>query len=131
MDTDMADATDRESLRHVAFLLVAALVPANTEHGVTSTVERFLILKILRRRVVARIDRVRQEYLFVIRPELAHARIGLDDRVHQLPILALAASHEYVADDIAILIELDRSTRGVGDRDLVQGLGQSFAVITF
>src|SRR5262249_31480185 len=49
MDADMPDATDRESLCHFAFLLLAVFVPANTEHGATCAVERrFLILKVLR-----------------------------------------------------------------------------------
>src|SRR5262245_3463803 len=101
------------------------------EQATFAVERRFLILKVLRGRVVARVDRVCQERLFVVGPELAHARIDLDDRVHQLAIFTLAASDENVADDVAILIELDRSTWGVGDRDLVQGLGQSFAVIAF
>src|SRR5262245_17634114 len=90
---------------------------------------RNLILKVLRGWVVTRIDRVRQEIFLRVSPELAHARIGFDDRVDQLAILALAAADEDVADNVAVLVELDRSTRSVGDRDLVQGLGQSFAVV--
>ena len=39
-------------------------------------------------RVVARVDRLRQEPLLVVRPELAHLGIGLDGRVDQLAALA-------------------------------------------
>src|SRR5262249_7396739 len=83
----------------------------------------FLILKVLCGRVVACVDRVSQECLFVVGPELAHARIGLDDRVHQLAVLALAAADENVAHNVAVLIKFDWPARGVGDRDLMQGLG--------
>src|SRR5262245_23523138 len=57
------------------------VVPAKTRAGDFAVERRFLILKVLRGRVVTRVDRVRQECLFVVGPELAHARIGLDDRV--------------------------------------------------
>src|SRR5262249_40054334 len=97
----------------------------------SSSWRRLLILKVLRGRVVARVDRVRQARLFVMGPELAQAWLGVDDRVHQLAVLALAAADEDVADDVAVPVELNRPARGVRDRDLVQGLRQGFAVVAF
>src|SRR5262249_885956 len=79
------------------------------------TVERcFLILKVFRVGVVARVNGVRQECFFVVGPELAHTWIGFDDRVHKLAVLALATADEDVADNVAVLVELDRPARGVG-----------------
>ena len=69
---------------------------------------RCLLLEILRRRIVARVDRVGQEFLLVVGPELADVRIGLDDRVDELAVLALAFADEDVADDVAVVVELDR-----------------------
>src|SRR5947208_16937722 len=45
-------------------------------------------LQVLRRREVARVHRVLQELLRVIRPELAHVRVSVDHAVHQAPVLA-------------------------------------------
>src|SRR2546427_1392059 len=88
-----------------------------------------LLLEVLGRRIIARINRVRQECLFLVGPELAHIRIGLDHRVYELAILLLAPADEDVADDIAIWIELDGTTRRIGQRHLVQGLGERRAVV--
>src|ERR1700682_1357510 len=44
-------------------------------------------LQILRRRVVARIDRVLQELVLIVGPELAHVWIGLDHGVDVLAAL--------------------------------------------
>src|SRR5437870_9884039 len=41
-------------------------------------------LQILRRRIIARVDRVLQELVLAVGPELADVRIGLHDRVDEL-----------------------------------------------
>src|SRR2546422_8927592 len=64
-------------------------------------------LQVLRRREVARGHRVPQELLRVMRPELAHAGIGVDHAVHQPPALALHLAGVAVADDVAELVEPD------------------------
>src|SRR6476620_3187595 len=48
-----------------------------------------LLLEILRRRIVAPVDRVLQELVLVVGPELANVRIGLDDGVDVLAVLLL------------------------------------------
>src|SRR5262249_29636671 len=48
---------------------------------------RDLLLEVLCRRVVARIDRVLQEFVLVVGPELADVGIGLDHRVDVAPVL--------------------------------------------
>src|SRR3954453_15870501 len=76
---------------------------------------------LLQRRVVARIDRLRQELLLVVSPELAHVVIGLHRLVPELePVLrALFAelADVEVADDVAKVIELHDTARGVGQID--------------
>src|SRR5262249_33038466 len=52
-------------------------------------VDRGLLLEILCRRVVARIDRVLQELVLLVGPELADVGIGLDHLVDVSPILLL------------------------------------------
>src|SRR5437763_16463021 len=46
-------------------------------------------LQILCRRVVARIDRIFQELILAVGPELAHVGIGLDDRIDVFSVLFL------------------------------------------
>src|SRR2546422_990242 len=70
-------------------------------------------LQVLRRRKVARVHRVLQELLRVIRPELAHVGIGVDHAVHQAPVLALHLADVDVADVVAVLVEPDLAARGV------------------
>src|ERR1700682_3551571 len=53
----------------------------------SSATEADLLLQVLCRRIVARIDRILQECGLVIGPELADIRIGLDDGVDQPPVL--------------------------------------------
>src|SRR3954463_12387081 len=60
------------------------------------------LFEILRRRIVARVDRLRQELLLVVGPELADIRVGLDHRVDELATFALALADEDVADRIAV-----------------------------
>src|SRR6187397_3304719 len=60
------------------------------------------------RREVARIDRLLQEFLLVVGPELADVVIGLDRLVDQLAIRFFEVTDEEVADHIAEMIKLDR-----------------------
>src|SRR5437588_11094748 len=89
----------------------------------------------LQRRVVARVDRLRQKPFLVIGPELADIGIGLDRRVDQLAVLLLAAADIDVADDITEMVEMEGPARAVGQRDgtkrrdqlgLVVGLAAGF-----
>src|SRR5262245_30973247 len=67
----------------------------------------------LQRRIAPRIDGLGEEPLLLVRPELAHVRIGLDRRVDELVALPLAAPDEDVADDVAEMVELEWSARRV------------------
>src|SRR5215470_11139426 len=71
----------------------------------------------LERREVARVDRLRQEPLLVVGPELADVLVGLDRRVDELAVLALAAADVEVADDVAEMIEVERSARRIREVD--------------
>src|SRR6266446_1041682 len=62
-------------------------------------------LQVLRGRPVARIDRILQELLGLVGPELAHVRVGVDDAVHQPAVLALDLAYIDVADHVAVLVE--------------------------
>src|SRR5262249_24380861 len=70
---------------------------------------RDLLLEVLGRRVVARIDRVLQEFVLVVGPELADVGIGLDHRVDVAPVLLLDLADIDVTDDVAELVEAHRS----------------------
>src|SRR5690348_8976646 len=50
------------------------------------------------RRIIARIDRLREEGLLVIGPELADILVGLDRLVHELAVLLLNAANVDIAD---------------------------------
>src|ERR1700688_1992431 len=52
-----------------------------------SATEADLLLQVLCRRIVARIDRILQECGLVIGPELADIRVGFDDGIDQPPVL--------------------------------------------
>src|SRR5215510_6908268 len=71
------------------------------------------LFQILRRRIIARIDRLRQEPLLVVGPELTDIRVGLDDGIDELSALALALADKDVADDIAVAVEANRPARRV------------------
>src|SRR5262245_43346002 len=59
----------------------------------------------LQRRVVARVDRLGEEPLLVVRPELTHVGIGLDGRVDELVALALALPDVDVPHHVAEMVE--------------------------
>src|ERR1700704_5702455 len=69
--------------------------------------EADLLLQVFCRRIVARIDRILQERSFVIGPELADIRVGLDDRVDQPPVLSRYLANIDIADGIAEFVEFD------------------------
>src|SRR5215469_10184727 len=52
------------------------------------------------RRIIARIDRLREEPVLLISPELAHILIGLDNFVDELAVLFFDPANVDVADDI-------------------------------
>src|SRR3954463_1812585 len=60
-------------------------------------------------RDVARILRRGEELLRIVAEELAHARDGFHDRVHQLAVLPLDLPYIDVEDGFAVLVELDRA----------------------
>src|SRR5262249_30209394 len=66
------------------------------------------------RRIVPRVDRLGQEPLLVVRPELAHVLVALDRRVDELVALPLAAPDVERADHVAEVIEAERPARRVG-----------------
>src|SRR5262249_5840746 len=57
------------------------------------------------RGIITRVDRLRQEPLLVVRPELAHLRIRLDRGVDELAALLLAAADIEAPDDVAEVVE--------------------------
>src|SRR5579864_3193277 len=83
----------------------------------------------LERRIVPRVDRLGEEPLLVVGPELAHVRVRLDGGVDQLVALSLAAPDVDVADHVAEVVEVERAPRGVGERDAAQGPDQRVLVV--
>src|SRR5215510_13994507 len=67
---------------------------------------RALPFEVLVGREVPRIHRVLQELVRLVRPELAHVRVGVDHPVHQPALLALDLADVDVADHVAVLVEL-------------------------
>src|SRR4029078_8498128 len=65
------------------------------------------------RREVARIDRLLQEILFVVSPELTHVVVGLDRLVDQLAVRLFEVADKDIADHVAKVVELDRPARRV------------------
>src|SRR5215471_20413306 len=83
----------------------------------------------LHRRIVARVDRLGEEPLLVVGPELAHILVGLDRRVDELVALSLAAPDVEGADDVAQVVEVERTARRIGERDGAQRLDERIAVV--
>src|SRR4051812_21674381 len=69
------------------------------------------LLDALRRRVIARIHRAGEELAALVLPELAHRRIGLEHRVHQLAVLAFHLADVDIHGRIAQRVELDAAAR--------------------
>src|ERR1700690_1538650 len=89
-------------------------------------------LALRQRRIVARIDRMRQILLLRPIPELADVLVGLDRLVPDLePVFgALGAdlADVEVADDVAEVVELERPARRVGEADRSQRRHELFLV---
>src|SRR5215471_18508018 len=83
----------------------------------------------LERRIVARVDGLRQEPLLVVGPELADVLVGLDRRVDELAVLALAAPDVEVADDVAEMVEVEGPARRVGEADAAHRGDEGFLVV--
>src|SRR5436190_17676535 len=71
----------------------------------------------LQRRIVTRVDGLGEEPLLVVRPELAHLRIGLDRRVDELVGLFLDPADVEAPHDVAEVIEGERAARRGRERD--------------
>src|SRR5439155_16815769 len=85
-------AASRNSRPPRARLFSVCMIQYCTRNGAGGPGPAFLPclrLEILRGRPVARVHRIFQELLRLVRPELAHIRVGVDDAVHQAPVLAL------------------------------------------
>src|SRR5438132_7636346 len=80
-------------------------------------------------RVVARVDRLRQKPLLVVRPELADLGIGLDRRVDELVALLLAPPDVEGPNHVAEVIERERPAGRVRQRNRAQGAVQRLAVV--
>src|SRR6516162_11366828 len=103
----------------------AMLLPANISH-------RFIAAypgSAFQRRIIARIDRLGEEPLFVIGPELAAVGRRLDDGVDQPVAFSLAAADEDVADDISEMVDMEGTARRVGQRDCPHRLYERFLVV--
>src|SRR5437879_11987118 len=72
------------------------------------------LLEVLRRRVVARVDRRGQERRRVVLPELAHLAIRVDHHVHEPAVTALDTADVDVDDRGAVGGEVDRALLRVG-----------------
>src|SRR5262245_20331946 len=83
----------------------------------------------LERRVVPRVHGLGQEPLLVVRPELAHVRVGLDRGVDELAVLLLALSDVEVADHVAEVVEAERPAWRVGEGEPAHRLDQGLAVV--
>src|SRR6266851_7574022 len=74
---------------------------------------RRLLLEVLGRRLIATVDRLCQESLLVVGPELAHVGIGLDHCVRELAVLLLTLADEHRTHDVAEMIEMEGPPRGI------------------
>src|SRR5262249_59103915 len=70
---------------------------------------RGLLLEVLCRRVVARIDRVLQEFVLVVGPELADVGVGLDYRVDVAAVFFFDLADIDVADHVSQLLQSHRA----------------------
>src|SRR5713101_6387684 len=110
--------------------------------GHSATVERLLrlalypaplptsLLQILRRRGVARIDRILQELVLLVGPELADVGIGLDDGVDVFAALLLHLADIAVADHVAELVEPYRAAQRVRHFRVLERLDEDVLVLS-
>src|SRR5690242_8167796 len=66
--------------------------------------------------IVARVDGLLEELLFVVGPELTHVMVCLDRLVDQLAVRLFEMADVEVADHVAEVVELDRAARRVSER---------------
>src|SRR5262245_18919179 len=83
------------------------------------------------RRVVARIDRLLEELLLVVSPELAHVVIGLDRLVDEFSVRLFEVADEEIPDNIAETVKFDRPARRIGERDRLHCGHKSCLVVRF
>src|SRR5712692_11273116 len=83
----------------------------------------------LQRGIVARVHGLREKPLLVIRPELAHLRIGLDRRIDELVALPLAPPDVQAHDDVTEVVERERPARRVREGHRAQRFVERFPVV--
>src|SRR5207249_1549058 len=97
--------------------------PGGGREGVAEAPSRF------ERRIVPRVDRLSQEPLLVVGPELADFRIGLDRRVDELVALPLGPPDVEGPDHVTEVIERERPSGRVDQRDAAQRPVERLAVV--
>src|SRR5882672_10782249 len=85
-------------------------------------------LQVLGGRPIARIHRVLQELFRLVGPELAHVRVGMDDAVHEAPVLAFDLADVNAADHVSVFVECNRPPGGL-DLDAAHRLHESRLVL--
>src|SRR6516225_434329 len=98
-------------------------------HSRLGAFHQIWLFEILARRKVARKYRLLDELLWIICPELAHLRIGLDDRVGELAVDACHFANVNVEDRRSVFVQSYRPNRTVGKPDLVHGFEKCRCVI--
>src|SRR6185369_1103476 len=88
-----------------------------------------VLLDVLGRRIVARVDRRGQERRRIVLPELAHVPVGVDHDVHEPAVAALDTADVDVDDRIAVGVEADRPLRRVGELYRAQRLHERGLVL--
>src|SRR5580700_989249 len=101
---------------------VTLLTVSSSQNVISAALALAELPSALRQRwIIARVDRMRQKFLFGPSPELADILIGLDDLVPEFEAVfgafRPAAPDIEVADDVAEAVELERSARRVGQSD--------------
>src|SRR5215475_1668069 len=78
---------------------------------------------------LAIVNRVFEELVGTIGPELADVGVGLHHGVHVAPGFFLDPADVHVADHVAVFVEPHRTTGSIGDRALTQRLDQRVLVL--
>src|SRR5712691_7224151 len=94
-----------------------------------SGVSGALPLAVLAWGVVPRVERLPQELLRIVLPELAHGRVGDDHAVLELAAHALHLAHVDVLDGIPPAVDHDGAAREVLQLDLPEGGQERLAVL--
>src|SRR5438093_13532354 len=81
------------------------------------------------RREIPRVDRLLQELLRAVLPELAHRRVGVDDGVLQLAPYPLHLPDVDVLSGIAVGIHLDRHAWRIHDLERAEGGHERHAIL--